>query len=238
MKKSRLKKVNNWIFVITFILMVINVVEMIVFKSHDYDAALFRMFQYVCMILVLKAPDILKHRFKMEVPLVLSVVIAWFSFNALVLGDGLDFYGKYPWWDSFLHFHSGIILSFVALWIVYFLMKEKSKYFYLNRVFVSLFIISFSLGIGAFWEICEFTADDLFNLNTQQYMKTTESSLVSKEDVPLQGHDALKDTMKDLILDLGGAVLVSIYGYIRHDQLLIKYKIKVKDELFSQQVDN
>ena len=82
-------------------------------------------------------------------------MIALFAFNALVLGDGLDFYGKYPWWDSFLHFHSGIILSFVALWFIHIMMAEKSKFIYMNKYFTCLFLVIFSLGVGAFWEILD-----------------------------------------------------------------------------------
>ena len=80
----------------------------------------------------------------------------------------------------------------------------------------------FSLGAGAFWEICEYTYDDIFHTNSQQYMETTEGTLIGSEDVPLKGHDALTDTMKDLILDLGGSLIVATYEFVRHDKIVEK----------------
>ena len=149
-------------------------------------------------------------------------ILQFSAFNALVLGDGLDFYGKYPWWDSFLHFHSGIILSFVALWFIHIMMAEKSKFIYMNKYFTCLFLVVFSLGIGAFWEILEYSCDGIFHTNAQQYMASTKGTLVSKNDIPLKGHEALKDTMKDLMLDLGGSLIVATYGFVRHDEIVKK----------------
>lgn len=48
----------------------------------------------------------------------------------------------------------------------------------------------------------------------QQFMQTTEGTLVSAGDIPLQGHEALRDTMKDLMLGLGGAIIIAIVGYL------------------------
>ena len=35
---------------------------------------------------------------------------------------------------------------------------------------------------------------------------------------------ALRDSMQDLILDLVGALIVAVYGFIRHDKLIERYK--------------
>ena len=121
-----------------------------------------------------------------------------------------------------MHFHSGIILSFVALWFIHIMMAEKSKFIYMNKYFTCLFLVVFSLGIGAFWEILEYSCDGIFHTNSQQYMASTKGTLVSKDDIPLKGHEALKDTMKDLMLDLGGSLIVATYGFVRHDEIVKK----------------
>ena len=72
----------------------------------------------------------------------------------------------------------------------------------------------FALSLGAVWEIGEYLMDDWFGLNSQQYMMTTSTTFTGKEDIPLVGHQALKDTMKDLILDAGGAIVVATTGYV------------------------
>lgn len=223
MSEKKLLTIKKWLFIITVFLSVGNILSMIFFRHRvDVGNVIFRAVQYTFMLLVLAAPNLLKKWFKIEIPLGLYVIIAVFAFNALVLGDALNFYGRYPWWDSLLHFNSGIILSVVAFWVIHLIMAEKSKYIYLNKYFLSLFIIMFSLGAGAFWEICEYTYDDIFHTNSQQYMETTEGTLIGSEDVPLKGHDALTDTMKDLILDLGGSLIVATYEFVRHDKIVEK----------------
>jgi len=41
----------------------------------------------------------------------------------------------------------------------------------------------------------------LFGTNTQQFYLTTTASLPAESDIPASGHEALRDTMTDLILD-------------------------------------
>ena len=123
--EKRLLFIKKILFVLTILLLIYHVgwtIFILAYRHHIGDVyikyvttMIFRILQFSAMLLVLATPKFLKKWFKINVPLVLYIVIALFAFNALVLGDGLDFYGKYPWWDSFLHFHSGIILSFVAL---------------------------------------------------------------------------------------------------------------------------
>ena len=140
------------------------------------------------------------------------------------MGDGLDLYGRVPWWDKLLHAESGFLLSMIALWLIHIIMAENDKYIYFNKWFLCLFLVMFSLGLGACWEIIEYTYDSLMGTNTQQFMATTTGSIFTPEDEPLCGHAALRDSMQDLILDLVGALLVAVYGFIRHDKLIERYK--------------
>lgn len=52
----------------------------------------------------------------------------------------------------------------------------------------------------------EYTFDGILGLNMQKFI-TTEGQV-------LMGHNALSDTMKDLIIDAAGAAIASIVGYI------------------------
>lgn len=220
---ERLHRNNNILFWVIVSMGVANVVWLIARKSH-WDEVTFRGLQYVAMLMVMRLPKFLKFRLKIEVPIILSSVIVLFSFSALVLGDGLDLYGKIPWWDKLLHAESGFILSMVALWLIHIIMAENDKYIYFNKYFLTLFLVMFSLGLGAMWEIIEFTYDSIMGTNTQQFMATTTSSLFTSEDVPLCGHAALKDSMFDLIFDFTGALLVGIYAFVRHDKLVERYQ--------------
>ena len=225
---KRLHRMNGVIFWVTLALAVINVGMLLVRGNSTWEEIVFRGGQYLAMLLILKAPIFLRKRFKVDVPAALSVVILLFAFSALVLGDGLDFYGRFTWWDSVLHGFSGVILSFVALWLIHVIMAGNDKYIYFNKYFLVLFLVMFSLGMGACWEIVEYTYDSLSGTNTQQFMASTTGSIFGAEDVPLCGHAALRDTMTDLILDLVGAFAVAVYGFFQHNRLKERYAFAVR----------
>lgn len=223
-RQARLRKTNEVMFWVTLVLGIVDVAWLILSGGHTAVEIIFRGLQFVAMLLVLKLPDIMRIRLKVELPIELSAMIVVFCFVSLVLGDGLDFYGRFPWWDSVLHGFSGLILSMVALWLIHVIMAKNDKYIYFNKYFLCLFLVMFSLGMGALWEIMEYLSDSILGTNSQQFMLTTTGSIITPEDEPLCGHAALHDTMKDLMFDFGGALLVAIYGFIRHDQILARYQ--------------
>ena len=225
---KRLHTLNKVAFWVTLALAVFNV-GMLIFRGNSTWAEIaFRGGQYLAMLLVLKLPSFLRMRFKVEVPALLSIVIVLFCFCALVLGDGLAFYGKFSWWDSVLHGFSGVLLSMIALWLIHVIMAGNDKAIYFNKYFLALFLVMFSLGMGACWEIIEYTYDSISGTNTQQFMASTTGSLITTEDIPLCGHAALRDTMTDLVLDLIGSLLVAIFGIFYHDKAIEKYDILIK----------
>ena len=214
---------NNFVTWLVVAMGVVNV-SWLIYKGSHWDECVFRGLQYVAMVLIMQLPRMLKKRFQIEVPWLLSAVIVLFCFSALVLGDGLNLYGRIPWWDKLLHAESGVLLSMIALWLIHVIMAENDKYIYFNKWFLCLFLVMFSLGLGACWEIIEYTYDSIMGTNTQQFMATTTGSIFTPDDLPLCGHEALRDSMGDLILDFAGALLVAVYGFIRHDKLIERYK--------------
>ena len=215
---KRLHRANKIFFWVVLAMGTANVTYIAVWGSKRWDEVAFRTMQYVGMLIIMKLPHILKLRFRIEMPWLLSAFMVLFGFSSLVLGDGLDFYGKYPWWDSVLHAQSGTLLSLMAFWIIHVIMAENEKYIFLNKHFLALFIVLFSLGLGACWEILEYLYDSLAGTNSQQFMASTTGSILSSYDIPLCGHEALRDTMTDLMLDLAGALLVAIYSYMNHNK--------------------
>ncbi len=220
---QHLKRFYITLFILTIVLGIANVVYLLFQPETTLQAVMFCGLQYVAMLLLLTAPIILRKRFLLNVPLALTVVIAGFAFTGMVLGDGLNFYGRYPWWDSLLHLFSGAVLSFVGLWIVHILLSESDKVVFNNKYFLALFLLMFSLACGAIWEICEYTYDDLFGTNTQQFMQTTSGSIYTEADIPLEGHEALRDTMTDLTLDFIGGLIVALYVLFRHNAFIEKH---------------
>ena len=76
----------------------------------------------------------------------------------------------------------------------------------LSPIFVAMFAFCFSVMIGAVWEVYEFTFDGLLGLNMQKFALA--------DGTELSGHLALADTMKDIIVDILGAMVASAVGYI------------------------
>jgi hypothetical protein len=223
MQKEQLHRLNKVVTWLIAAMAIVNITWLIV-AQKTWSEITFRSLQYVAMILIMQLPRMLMRRFSVEVPWLLSALIVLFCFSSLVLGDGLDLYGRIPWWDKLLHAESGVLLSMIALWLIHVIMAEKDKYIYFNKYFLCLFLVLFSLGLGACWEIIEYTYDDLMDTNSQQFMASTTGSIITADDVPLCGHDALRDSMQDLILDLLGALLVATYGFFRHNKLVERYK--------------
>ena len=217
---SRLKRAYIILIALTCVLAVANTIYLLCQPDTTLKTILFCGGQYLGMLVILATPIILRKRFLINVPLALTVAVGAFAFVAFVLGDGLDFYGKYSWWDSLLHLFSGIVLGFIGLWVVHVLLADKSMTVFNNRFFLALFLLVFSLALGTIWEICEYSYDDLMGTNTQQFMATTTSSLITDEDIPLTGHEALRDTMPDLTLDFFGSLIVALCTLFTHKQLI------------------
>ena len=79
--------------------------------------------------------------------------------------------------------------------------------------------------MGAVWEIYEFTMDSVFGTNMQKYMLDNGTALI--------GQAALQDTMKDIIVDAIGALVMSTIGYISLkykkgwvEKLMIRFHVK------------
>jgi len=223
MNKTQLHLLNtvvSWLIAVSAVI----AVARLAYLGKQWDEIVFRLLQFVVMLVIMQLPRFLRSRFSIEVPWLLSIVIVIFCFSALIMGDGMDFYGRLPWWDKLLHAESGVLLSMIALWLIHVIMADNDKYIYFNKWFLCLFLIMFSVGLGACWEIMEFSYDSIMGTNTQQFMATTTGSIFTPEDEPLCGHAALCDSMQDLILDLAGALLVAVYGLIYHDKLIERYK--------------
>lgn len=149
-------------------------------------------FSTALVVALMSAPSLLKYRYRFYLPFALDLAIVGFVFATLFLGHLANFYDYIPLWDKFVHFQSGLILGVAGFVLVYTLNEERSVGLDLSPGFVSFFSVTFSLAIGAVWEIAEFTGDYLFSVDWQP---------------------GNSDTMWDLIAAGVGALIVSISGY-------------------------
>ena len=105
------------------------------------------------------------------------------------------------------HFFSGAMLGALGFILVEWLNASEKVHVSLSPAFISLFAFCFALSCGAVWEIYEFSCDTLLGLNMQKYMTGAGEMLA--------GRLALRDTMKDIIVDAASAALMAVLGFAR-----------------------
>ncbi|PLR80294.1 hypothetical protein CVD25_14830 [Bacillus canaveralius] len=126
-----------------------------------------------------------------NLPIIISYLL--FLVGSQYLGSILGWY-ELGWWDTFLHFISGVILAFTGI-ALYERLVHRSAGKHISPWFIFLFTLSFSVFGGVVWEIYEFSGDQLFGMT-------------------LQG-GGNKDTMMDLVSDTAGGLLIAALAGIR-----------------------
>lgn len=230
--EKQLKQIKKWMFRFVVLLSIATLWRIFtVDDSSRRQRLIFYMIQYMSMILVLFAATIVRKKFDFHIPIILETSFVIFAFCGFILGDVFDFYGKIPIWDDILHTLSGILLAIVGLVIIGMFVNSQKIPISLSPLFVSIAVVLFSLSLGALWEIGEYIYDDLLGTNTQQFMETTDGSITGEDDIPLQGHAALEDTMTDLMLDFVGSVVVATTYYVYEKRKGVHLVIDNIDEI-------
>ncbi len=112
--------------------------------------------------------------------LVFLLIIA---FSLEIIGNALGFYMVFEGYDIVTHFIGGALVSAFGIKILLPFLKQQA--YFVNVVF--------TVGVGGFWEVTEFTLDLLFNLGLQS---------------------SLFDTMIDLVMVILAAIIINlIYFY-------------------------
>ena len=138
-------------------------------------------------------PVILGQRFRVKIPPEFESLTVVFVYMSLFLGEVQGYYARFWWWDIVLHTGSGFLLGILGFLLVYVLNEKEDVELDLHPKFIAFFAFLFAMGMGAIWEICEFTADQILGTNMQK--------------------SGLADTMWDLIVDGIGALTISILGW-------------------------
>lgn len=78
---------------------------------------------------VLLLPSLLQHKFRIEIPNLMTIILVLFVFAAVYLGEVRSFYYRFAFWDKLLHTFSGVMLgaaSFSVLQILHDTEKIRS----------------------------------------------------------------------------------------------------------------
>jgi len=148
------------------------------------------------VILLTLIPAFLFRRYRVIIPPEFQLVSALFVFLSLFLGSALDFYYRFWWWDLVLHTASGFLLGIVGFIVLFLLNQTDRLPPGMRPAFLCTFGVTFAVTLGVAWEIFEFAMDRFW---PQFDMQSTGTGVV--------------DTMKDLIVDSIGAIVVALMGY-------------------------
>ncbi len=178
----KMKKWNNLFISLLLLLNTGFLLKMILSGQNN------RILVTLSVYLIIWIPKIIRH--KVIFPDYMELVYIIFVFFAQFLGSVVGLYSTIYWFDSFVHFCSGILTGVLAITILFWFKKYDDK----SILFNIFFMIAFSLMVASLWEFYEFTSDKILNGDTQKVLET-----------------GVGDTMKDMIVAFLGSILTAIY---------------------------
>lgn len=229
------KKVILTIYLVLRILVVATMVAQ--FFNGNYENVMLCVLTLVLFML----PSFCERRLHIDLPDTLEVIVLLFIFSAEILGEIQEFYILIPGWDTVLHTLNGFLCAAIGFSIVNILNDDKHTSMHLSPFYMAVTAFCFSMTIGVLWEFFEWGMDNFAGLDMQKdtvltgfntvmldpqgrnvayhVRNVTDTILVfadgSTMSMGLGGYldIGLMDTMKDLLVNLIGAVVFSFFGY-------------------------
>lgn len=155
------------------------------------DGNFFVLFLSALAFILTLTPFFVKDRLKIKLPQTLELVIIFFIYATLFLGEIENYYYVYWWWDIFMHGISAIALGFIGVGVLY--EMDRKTILQARPSTLVFFGFCFAVAVGAVWEILEFNIDQFFGTHMQK--------------------SGLMDTMGDLMVDAFGAFVAALVGY-------------------------
>lgn len=210
----------------------------------------------ILSLLLFFVPAFLEKSLQIDIPALFEIIIYLFIFAAEILGEINHYYVLIPGWDTILHTLNGFLCAAIGFSMLE-LLNNNSKNIKLSPFYLSLVAFCFSMTIGVLWEFFEFGMDYFFLLDMQKdfvvksfgsvsldttglpvLVKNIEETIIrteaGREYVISGGYldIGILDTMKDLIVNFIGAIVMSIFGYIyektNHKKENLAAKLKIR----------
>ena len=221
------------VFVILQTLVILTAIRCLFTKNYESFATC------ILVLLLFLVPALIQDKMDLTIPPLFQAIIFTFIFAAEILGEVDSYYVKIPGWDTMLHTINGFLFAAVGFSLVY-LLNRGVKDFNLSPFYMALVAFCFSMTIGVLWEFFECAMDQFFNMDMQKdfivqtinsvsldpqnsgtviHVKDIVETVVttsSGETTTIYGgylDVGILDTMKDLLVNLIGAVVFSTIGY-------------------------
>lgn len=206
------------------------------FIRGDY----YSVFLCVLTLVLFNIPFLVEKWLKVDLPVVLEAIILLFIFSAEILGEIGSFYTHISWWDTMLHTLNGFLMAAIGFALIDILNNSPRFHITMSPLFVAFVAFCFSMTVGVVWEFFEFFMDVsvmtdmqkdrmvtdissvLINpsgLNDTIIVRDIESTALTLKDGSVYIIEGgyldigIIDTMKDLLVNLIGAVVFSVIGY-------------------------
>ena len=195
-------------------------------------------FNGILTLVLFFLPAFLEESLKIELSTALEIITMLFVFAAEILGEVGMYYTRFPFWDDLLHWVNGFLFAAFGFALAEICNRSKKVSFELSPFFLALVACCFSLSVGVCWEFIEFFTDLLTKSDmqkdtiltlissgkfspdgqTQVVIKNITETVITTADGQsfiVNGYldIGLFDTMKDLMVDLAGALIFSVIGY-------------------------
>lgn len=183
-------------------------------------------------ILLLIFPQIIERLLKIKLSTTAHLLALLLSTGPL-LGNAYNLYFILTWWDTLLHFVSGILFAMLGFSLPDLIDRQSRQH---SKLLKYLTAILFALSTAVVWEFLEYSVDQIFHTDKQQdhIVKNITSYLLGNElgntgtindiqsvvingiDISLGGYldIGLHDTMMDMFACATGAILFCIIQQI------------------------
>jgi len=194
----------------------------------------------ILTLILFTFPTLISKKYKIKLPKTFEIIVYLFIYSGEILGEIQNFYGVFVHWDTILHTINGFLCGAIGFSLVDILNNDNTFHIKMTPLFMALVAFSFSMTIGVLWEFGEFTVDNIFitDMQKDRIVKKISSVKINKENenIPVILEDIKKteikykdnqkieidgyleigliDTMKDLFVNLLGAAVFSIIGYL------------------------
>lgn len=223
------------------------------------------------VFMLMYVPAWVQSQFRVSLPAGLEIAILFFIYAAEILGEIDAYYVTVPYWDTMLHTVNGFLSAAIGYSMFFLLTDRPGIELSAAPLFFALSAFCFSMTVGAVWEIAEFTADTLFPCDAQKDTVVASFNSVTldptKSNIPVKVDDiadvavihsdgtserldvggyldiGIIDTMKDLSVNLLGALVFSVVGYMyaigRGGKRMIELFVpsRKQEQTFSQTCD-
>ena len=143
---SRISRISRIVLLICILLFAGGIVSLfIVDDDASRSRIAFQTFEVSLMILVIFIPVLVDRIVHVRVTRLMEILFVSFCFSSLILGDVVDFYGRFNWWDDLLHGISGMLLGIVGYSVINIFNKIENNTIKFTPLFVSLRMECFAM---------------------------------------------------------------------------------------------